>query len=236
MNIGFLITTYNRTESCQRLVDSLQGLGEIVVINDGCDYVITGCRQIFSMPHLGKGGYFLVVNKLWAARGEQKYYIMLPDDFMMTQEQVYEAIRIWESIRDPKKICLNLFADRLGVACWTRILPIDKGNVWQTGWVDMCFLCERTFFDIIPKIELSYPNGYRSSGTGAFISRKLVRRRLQMYQVKESLVVPQEEHCTSQMHDKNQVVYGSSRHRVHTHTNRGTLQGGRQHRRPGRSR
>lgn len=234
--ISFLITTFNRPESCQRLVDSLQGIGEIVVINDGCDYVINGCTQIFSTPHLGKGGYFFLVNKLWSARGVHKYYMMLPDDFLITKEQIEEAVRIWENIKDPRKICLNLFADRIGVACWTRVLPIDRGSVWQTGWVDMCFLCENSFFGAVPRIDLFFRNRNSvGSGVGAFISLKLVKLGFHLYQAKESLVSPQEEHCVSQMHDNNnQVVYDSSRRRIHAHTRTSSLQGGRQYRRPGR--
>jgi hypothetical protein len=235
IDICFLITTYNRPESCQKLVDSLQGIGEIVVINDGCDYVINGCTQIFSTPHLGKGGYFFLVNKLWGARGNHKYYMMLPDDFLISREQIEEAIRTWEGIHDPLKACLNLFADRIGVACWTRVMPSDKGSVWQTGWVDMCFLCENSFFAVVPRVELFFRNrGNRGSGVGAFVSIKLVKRGFHLYQVKESLVSPQGEHCTSQMHDINQVSYDNRRHRIHSRTRTSTLQGNRQHRRPGR--
>lgn len=202
MSICFLITTYNRPFACQRLVDSLQGLGHVVVINDGCDYIISGCEQHFHEPHLGKKGYYLLVSKLWQVRGFHEYYIMLPDDFLMNKYQLDKTIETWQSIEDDKKICLNLYTDRVGTLCWTRFNPIDKGNVWQTGWVDMCFICTEDFFKVIPRIDVPYATHGKkaSSGVGAYISRRLFARGYHMYQVKESLVDIQEEHHNSQMH------------------------------------
>lgn len=205
MDIAFLITTHNRPFACQRLVDSLQGIGHIVVINDGSEYIINGCEQHFYRPHMGKRGYYLVVNSLWQLRGFHKYYIMLPDDFLMNGTQVNEAIKIWENIKDNNKICLNLYTDRIGQSCWTNFTPIDKGKVWQTQWVDMCFLCEDAFFSAVPRIDIPYAtHGKRqSSGVGAFVSSRLHRRGYHLYQVKDSLVDIQEEHYKSQMHESS---------------------------------
>lgn len=204
MDIGFLITTYNRQESCQRLVDNLQGLGDIVVLNDGCDYKIEGCRQYFNKIHGGKRYYWQTVKKLFTLKGKHKYYIMLPDDFAIRELQINRAIELWESIIDKKKICLNLYADRQGLRCWTNFQPIDKGDVWLTQWVDMCFLCEELFFDTVRIREIVYDwsrKRWVSSGVGALISRQLKRKQYHLYQVKESLVDVQVEHGKSQMHD-----------------------------------
>lgn len=204
MDIEFLITTYGRKESCQRLVNSIKDLGNVVVALDGTDYDICGALNINPKQHLGKNGYWRLVNMLFRHRGTHKYYMMIPDDFIISETQVMEAIEIWESIDDPRKICLNLFADRIGVSCWTLVKPKDKGNVWQTGWVDMCFLCEERFFaelEVIPMLHS--PNksmGRSSSGVGAYISRKLNKGKFHFYQVKESLAVPTIEHTKSQMH------------------------------------
>lgn len=201
MDITFLITTYNRRESCQRLVDSLQGLGDVVVLGDNVDYTISGCKFVNSPQHYGKSGYWFTVKRLFLMRGKHQYYMMLPDDFIINVTQVTEAIRIWESIEDPQKICLNLFMDRRGVRCWTNFFPIDRGVVWQTGWVDMCFLCEESFFRNI-KLRFKRCNG--GSGVGAQISRQLFNKKFHFYQVKESLVTPQNEHGISQMHANGQ--------------------------------
>jgi hypothetical protein len=203
MDICFLITTYNRQESCQRLVDSLQGLGDIVVVGDHADYEITGCEFHNLMRHNGRSRYWSTVNILFCYRGKHKYYIMLPDDFIMNEGQLREAINTWVNIQDPRKICLNLFMDRYGLACWTGFKPVDKDNLWQTGWVDMCFLAEEPFFNNI-RLE-SCGIFASSSGVGALISKQLFRRKFTFYQVKESLVTEQPEHSNSQMHKKHNI-------------------------------
>ena len=196
----FLITTYNRQESCQRLVNSLQELGNITVIHDGTDYEIIGATNIKLTRHLGRQGYWITINTLYKKRPKCKFYLMLPDDFLICESQIAKAIEIWESINDPQKICLNLYADRTGKRCWTNLYPVDKGNVWQTGWVDMCFLCEERFFTELGTIPPRHPSNTGSSGVGAYISRHLNRKKFNMYQVKESLVTIQPEHHKSQMH------------------------------------
>jgi len=209
MNVAFLITTYNRQESCQRLVDALQGQGDIVVVNDGCDYIINGCEQHFLDQHNGKTYYWITVNTLFAYRGVHKYYFMLPDDFLPTENMVQDAITLWKSIDDKNKICLNLIADRVGMNCWTNFIPRDLGNVWLTQWVDMCFMCESKFFDIVRINEIPYTSASRkniSSGVGAMISRQLHGRDYHLFLVKNSLMVPQPEHGISQMHDYSHIV------------------------------
>lgn len=195
----FLITTYNRQASCQRLVDSLQGLGDILVVNDDSNYTINGCKQFIVHPHRGKNGYWDIVNILFRLRGQYKYFFMLPDDFIPVDNMVERAIALWESINDPKKICLNLDGDRQGEMCWTDFQPQDLGNVWLSQWVDMCFMCEITFFNVLGIIPRRKPLPYRSSGVGMFISRKLYNSQYNLYHVKEALAVPTPEHSTSQM-------------------------------------
>ena len=206
MKVAFLITTYNRQESCQRLVDALQGQGTIIVLNDGCNYKINGCRQVFQPTHGGKPRYWVTVNNLFHHRPKADYYIMLPDDFLPQAGMVEKAIDIWNSIEDPQKICLNLATDRMGVACWTRFLPEDRGNVWLSQWMDMCFLCEERFFTTLggtTEIHMNWYSGrVKSSGVGSQISRRLFAIGYNLYQVKESLITVQNEHLISKMHGK----------------------------------
>ena len=204
LDICFLITTYNRKESCQRLADSLQGLGDIIVAHDGTNYNINGATNLNPQVHLGKAGYWRLINMLWRERPIHQYYMMLPDDFMICDSRIAKAIETWGEIKDPRKICLNLYMDRLGQSCWTKFMPVDKGNLWQTGWIDMCFLCENKFFAEVGELpQLNHGKTHKfngSSGVGAFISRKLLKKHLNIYQVKESLVDLQKEHYSSQMH------------------------------------
>ena len=196
-DVCFLITTRNRRESCQRLVDAISPYGDVFILNDGCYYVIRGSCQLMRHEYYGKSLYWKTVNQLFSIRTPHKYYMMIPDDFMPVEGMVEKAIAMWEGIDDKDKICLNLYADRFGQSCWTSFLPEDKGNVYKTGWVDMCFLCEDRFFDVlgyIPQTVIS-----ESSGVGRYISTFLHRNpvKCNFYQVKESLVIPQEEHYTN---------------------------------------
>jgi hypothetical protein len=213
MDITFLITTYNRRESCQRLVDSLQGLGNIVVVGDKVDYIITGCKFINLPIHYGRTGYLRVVEALWGNRGKADYYFMLPDDFMLMPDATRLGLRLWHEINDPQKICLNLYADRIGMKCWTNFKPADCGSIWQTQWVDMCFLAEEKFFKIFFYSNRHTARGSiataTGSGVGALISRRFHYSKFSLYQVKESLVYPQEEHAISQMHNNENIsTYG----------------------------
>jgi len=212
MDVAFLITTHNRQESCQRLVDALQGQGDIYVLNDGCEYIINGVtRQVIREAHFGKPGYWATVNQLFEMRGSHKYYFMLPDDFLPADNMVERAIELWEGIKDPKRICLNLYADRVGQKCWTNFTPIDKGNVWLTQWVDMCFIANKKFFSVLVyvlPIKFNWKrNPKASSGVGARISRKLYGAGYNLYMVKESLVIPQPEHYNSKMLYANSSIY-----------------------------
>jgi hypothetical protein len=202
MDICFLITTYNRQESCQRLVDSLQGLGDIVVAHDGNNYTINGATNINPNIHLGKAGYWRLINMLYRNRPICKMYLMLPDDCAICNSQIANAIEIWESIRDPQKICLSLGEGRPNHMCWTGFRAVEKETAWLTQWVDMCFLCEEKFFTVLGVIpDLHRENRTKgSSGVGAYISRKLMKNGFNMYQVKEPIVIMTEEHNKSQMH------------------------------------
>ena len=197
-DIAFLITTRNRRDSCQRLVDAISAYGDVFIINDGCSYVIRGSRQLIRHEYYGKRLYWKTVNQLFSFRTPHKYYMMLPDDFMPLEGMVEKAISIWESIRDKDKICLNLSPDRIGTSCWTSVIPVDKGNVFKTGWVDMCFLCEDRFFEVLgdlPQTTIS-----ESSGVGSYISKFFIRHPTEKYTIyhsKEMLVIPQEEHYTN---------------------------------------
>lgn len=201
MDTAFLITTHNRQESCQRLVDALQGQGEIIVLNDGCEYNISGATQKIRKMHFGKQGYWCTVNQLFGMRGKHQYYFMLPDDFLPVDNMIERAMAIWRELDDP--ICLNLYPDRVGKKCWTDFPPKDMGIAWKTQWVDMCFMAKDNFFTQvgrIPQIKFDWKRHPKAgSGVGRYISLRLNDQKCNMYMVKESLVIPQPEHHKSQM-------------------------------------
>jgi hypothetical protein len=188
-------------------------LGDVYVFNDGGDYTIEGAVNKQNPQRLGKAGYWNTVNALFSMRGNHKYYIMLPDDFMPRPEIVIESLRLWSEIKDPRKICMSLAEPRT-IPCWTGFMPVEKYGVIQSQWVDMCFLCEESFFSILGRIPplIRTTNGYvrrGSSGIGAYISRFFHKRKYNMYQVKESLVEIQAEHYKSQMNDTTSYSWHS---------------------------
>lgn len=210
-DIEFLITTCQRQEMCNVLVKSLLPYGKVTIINDGCDYQINGATHIHNQRRLGKNGYWSTINTLFAARDKKKYYFVLPDDFIPVDGGIHRAIDIWENIKDNKKICLNLYADRMGGSCWTGFSPTDMGDVFLTQWVDMCFICEGLFFKLLGKIpplgslsqDVRPKNG--SSGVGKYISKFFYDKGYNLYQVKNSLFSWQQDHWISKMSEHEQV-------------------------------
>jgi hypothetical protein len=140
----------------------------------------------------GKKKYYDLVNKAFACIPDADYYFMLPDDMELSNGYFSEAITTWRSINDARKICLNTDVDaRAGKEQWTQVKTVDKGNVWQTQWMDMCFMSERLFFQQVGRISIGdrwKTDETLGSGVGAFISRALNTKRYGMYQVKKSLV------------------------------------------------
>ena len=203
--ICFLITTFDREQSCQRLVDSLQGIGDIFVLNDGSRYDIKGCYYFSQTKHLGKPGYWRTVNNLWSLPyKEYDFYFMIPDDFLPVDDFVKKTIGIWSSIKDRGKICINTYRDPVPrERCWTNVEPVEFGTYRKTQWVDMCFMCGKLFFQkvgIIPKISYNWQKDpLKSSGVGSYISLKLHRAGLSIYQTKETMFTAQEAHNTSKM-------------------------------------
>lgn len=218
MKICFLITTFNRQQSCQELVDALYGLGDIYVLNDGSNYEIKRCNfyshsvkklikdKWIEVPfNFGKPGYWQTVNQLWSLPAHAyDYYFMIPDDFMPYEDFLEQTINIWKSIKDPRKICINTYRDLVPRStCWTNFTPVEYGNYRMTQWIDMCFMAESRFFKEvgkIPRINFNWQQEpLKSSGVGAWISKRLHRTGWHIYQTTESMFLAKEEHNTSQL-------------------------------------
>lgn len=207
--ICFMITTFNRSASCRALVESIAPFGDVYIINDGSahDYNWALKYNYRFKPHGGKELYWQTVSELWQmVPHDYKYYIMLPDDMLPVANFTERAINAWNQITDTTKICLNLYTDksRLTLPCWTNKPP----EVHQCGrkiqWVDMAFVVERRFFDIlnwkIKPIEANWNEKPQlSSGVGAQISRKFDRLQHSLWQTHTSLLIPQPATQTSVM-------------------------------------
>jgi len=210
----FLITTYNRSESCRELVKSLDG--DIYILSDGSDYDWIDSEDVYfhKQEHKGKRRYNETVNDLWKMPVKRyDYYFMIPDDFLPVPGFAEKAKRVWRSITDKRKICLMTYVSegRLNKPCWTKFQPIEFENYRQTQWVDMCFFCQGDFFGQVgevPQSKLNWDiNPECSSGVGSLISSKLHSYDWNIYQTLTSLFIPQD--IESQMNswrDKNDLI------------------------------
>ena len=231
VDITILITTYNRPGELRRLVKGLiADAGQLKVLckvyNDGSELSYEGMpagnetfkiEYIGVQSHHGKTDYWKLINRIFQdlRATKSRFYIHLPDDVQVKPGFLGHAIDTYQSITDPRKICLNLYLDsfRIGKACWTKILPkicrFGAKNVFRIGWVDMCYLADRRFFE-----ELDYEikpipivrwqnNPKRSSGVGMQISDRL--RRFSMYQVRDcflsSAEIPSRMHPHRPLHE-----------------------------------
>ena len=210
--ICFLVTTYNRPESCFKLVKELTKYGDVFLLNDGSKYKVNK-SWISKYPvyyveqeHSGKRYYNETVNDLWSMPTKRySYYFMIPDDMLPVNDFVEKAIKTWDNIRDERKICLTTYFDkgRIGKPCWTKFNPVEYPDFRLTQWTDMCFMCKKKMFDEIGKIPRSKldwdRNPKMSTGVGAYISSTLYKRGWNLYQTKTSLFVPQPEAYKSEM-------------------------------------
>lgn len=186
--VAILITTYERAEFLNNLVQALQ--------RESPNFDLTFFIFDDAVAANGKKNYWKTINALWEqARGASfQYYIQMPDDMSLCEDFVAKAIHSWENIGDPKKICLNLLLDghRLGRTCWTDFWPqlyLHKGGRYlRIQWVDMFFICERSFFEQLNwEINPIPPNRWESnprlsSGVGQQISQRLHKKGWRLFQ------------------------------------------------------
>lgn len=212
-NITVLITTYNRPKMLGLLLNDIETHKNnhkihTYVINDGSDVNYDSIDKKYNFKHIrahrhGKWRYWLLVTMIFEAMryNNDRYFIMVPDDVRLKDDFFDKAIKMYSAIKNPHKICLNLLLDkqRTGKTNWTNFISrkIKAGNfhLYHTQWVDMCFIAEKKFFDILSyRINKIPPqrwqsNGHLGSGVGQDISIRLNAQGLKMYQVCETLVI-----------------------------------------------
>lgn len=252
MRIAILITTYKRAEmllpllqqiNCQRANHELA----VICVHDGPSSGYEGIEKYLksnfgntlysTQDHFGKSHYYRVINVLYEiAKAEHEkrkfdYFIQIPDDIALADNFFEKAIRQFEIILDPKKVCLNLLNDGRNQPGWTR-QPHKEVKFCHTlyiltQWVDMCFLSTSRFFELlnwkilrIDQLWASNPN--LSSGVGLQISQRLFSDGNNIYQVNKTLVshgdhesVMHPEHrrlnpliCKAEITSKEKVIVG----------------------------
>ena len=203
------INTYNRPDELNTLLSDIErdiGSHEhiIRIYNDGSnkEYSINSRLNIkYSMTHHhGKKMYWGLLNIGMSEIRNNKpfeYYIRLDDDVRLVDGFFNKIINIWEGITNPNKVSLfPLLDSREGQKVWTGQDPIliEEEKVYDCGWVDDMYLCNRRFFEginfEIPPISQSRwkKNPNLSTGTGRYVSKTLYNKGLKMYLVTETLI------------------------------------------------
>lgn len=206
MRIHVAITTYNRPDLVRALVKQcVEMLGpkdRIFVYNDGSDRRpdIDSRATLVNLQHHGKQRYWAVINRMFADIRDNKadYYFMLPDDDVLCPDYFQKAIKIYNEIGHPNKVCLSTHVQdhRKGKPCWNdlpqRLFDINGVKVWDCGYMDMRVVAERKFFEYlsfrIKPIKRSRwaNNPLLGSGVGQQITQRL--QPMKMYMLDEGLI------------------------------------------------
>lgn len=228
MKILVLITTYNRPEKLLSLLEDIKKEAkdhkiEIIIYEDhsNADYKLTRKYASNNFKKLqyytcdsrfGKIYYWLLTNHIYesAKRSNFNYIVQLPDDVRLVPGFFEKAIKLYEEIQDPKKICLNILQDkRTDKPMWTPVNQVEYANVFRTGWVDMCFIAKRKYLNALDYGIYEVDPGWagregRSSGVGKQISERLYLK-YNMYWAKESLVVHGTHHSVMHSNHRKQI-------------------------------
>jgi len=202
-----LITTYNRPDFLKRLLDDINNQKKdynvlVAVFNDGSnvEYDLSGydVKKIDIYPNMGKKKYYNVINKTFefVKNIDSKYFIYLPDDINLVDNFFEETKEMYIKIDSRKKICLNILTDdRVLRDNWGYPKGVDYGDFYQTQWNDLCFICEKKFFESLDYKIYDIPlsrwskNPNLSSGVGHQITDRLNKKKFFLYHTKKSMVI-----------------------------------------------
>ena len=194
-----LITTYNRPDFLKRLLDDINNQKKdynvlVAVFNDGSDveYDLSryDVKKIDIYPNMGKKKYYNVINKTFefVKNIHSKYFIYLPDDIKLVDNFFEETKEMYIKIDSRKKICLNILTDdRVLRDNWGYPKGVDYGDFYQTQWNDLCFICEKKFFESLDYKIYDIPlsrwskNPNLSSGVGHQITDRLNKKKFFLY-------------------------------------------------------
>jgi len=202
------ITTYNRQKNLLDLLNQINNMTinkkiKIIIIDDCSDTIYEPQDEdvfIFRMSsNQGKEKFYKIIDLSFKIIGkiESKYYFYLQDDVTLKENYFEKSIEIFESIQDNNKIVLStlIYENQKGVKKWTGFDPIEMDNVVLCQWVELFFICKFNFFEILNfKIEKInedrwVKNPLLSSGVGEQMSKRLFFENKNMYVVKNSLII-----------------------------------------------
>jgi len=199
MKVLTIITSYNRKESLTNLLSKLDKQETDIIIYDDCSDFQLDRTDYIKLPfNYGKEYLWLKFKKIFnEIPKDYDYFIILPDDVDISNDFIKNSVDLWCKLPDKNKICLSLLSDiRITKPNWTNFKPIIKNNYVQTQFNDLCFICEKEFFNIdIQPISLQrwevlqkQLNIHLGSGLGGQISRYWHNLNRSMYHMKESVV------------------------------------------------
>lgn len=223
-----VITTFNRPDGLLRLLQDIKKNSsefdiEVHVYDDASSVdnviAVNYLRDNFKYHYVkfprnrGKKLYYRTMNDIFTKikASDFDYFFQLPDDVTLVPDFFKRSIDTWCDIEDFDKICLStlLIKERLEIQNWVNFKPQEIFGVIHSQWNDMCYMCERRFFEQLDWIIHSiHPNRWhldqhKSSGVGQQITQRLHALGLNMYHVWSSLVVMND--CASVMNTTERI-------------------------------
>jgi hypothetical protein len=202
----FIITTFNREGSLNELLTRIlkQRKGrkfQITIFDDGSvnDFVSydENIKYIKFYNNQGKKKFWYIIDQTfkYLKKINSKYYIYIQDDLVIDENFVDDVTKLYENLNDDKKISLEFRTDtRSTRPNWNNFNPKLRGDYIQTQWVELDFISERKFFEVldfkINEVPLKrwVKNPNLSSGVGQQLTERLNKLKYHMYHTKNSLV------------------------------------------------
>ena len=203
--IQVFITTYNRPEMLERLIDQLAEDApdkvRIWVWQDGGDVYPNklinkiGHVGIFQPGwHHGRERYWEFINTALDRLRITSFdwFVWLPDDALLVPGFLHRCMEMWNKISemDSHAVCLNPAMDeaRRGSGCWSPFSPVKFDDVWLTQWMDCSCFAPREMLDALGwRLEKIKPRRGRGSLVGMQISHRLVAKGYTLWQPDNTL-------------------------------------------------
>ena len=210
------ITTYDRPDTLERLLEDLEREAARVDLDvriyDDCSprgyeaiarrLRARGWTYVRAERRHGKEDWWGWWNAILAdlRSTPASTFVVLQDDLRLCEGFFERTLELWSGIGDARKGSLFLHLDEAAAALqrarWTNVRNRRVGPVVNCGWVDCtAFVCGRATLDALRwRLDPIARGRWQSnpllgSGVGAQISMRLLRARLSMYRVDESLAV-----------------------------------------------
>ena len=179
MKIAAFITSYDRPEMLQNVVNHLRGQGiEPLIFLDGVT------------EHRGKKGFWKTWNEILQAaeKIEADIYLFMPDDF---EDIDIDRIKYLHT-KLKRPYAFNIINDGR-TKCWVNKACVDMGQYYSVGFVDCGFFCGRDTLDKLgywmnPPYKAWWQQSENiSSGVGMMLSKRLYNAGVRCYKPKYSL-------------------------------------------------